>query len=513
MPYQTPNTPQNTALGQFSLRKSIFWRVAGILIGAQLLTGLVAVGVTVWIAASQSVTLVQNSVALQLNNLAAELERNATFDEDGNFQLPPFAYLDLTGRLKDPIHFSDRNGRLLSTDDITPLPEANAGFSAKNNGVIPKEGLAAIRENNNFIVFPRQLFRTGQSWGVTPFFFKGELAGAIYAPSLRQTIDGELSSVRQTFVDALFIVLLIGGIVALILGGVLTWRLVEPLRKITGKVEAIGQGAYETRIQQTGRDELGRLAMAVNQMAEEVEKSVVTLRTTDKVRRELIANIGHDLRTPIAAVLGNIEEAERHNQAQQPDASLESLKTAHEQASYLNRLLQDLFELSLFDAGHYNLRLEPIPLSELLHEAARGHKQAFTAAGITLALDIPSGLKPIHADGLRLLRVIDNLLSNARRHTPKGGKVCLGVKEESLQILVFVQDTGIGMNLEELNHVFERYYRGGDARTRGAHGTGLGLAISKAIVEAHGGHLIAESTQGKGSTFTLQLPYPEQKQA
>ncbi|HRK74818.1 MAG TPA: HAMP domain-containing sensor histidine kinase, partial [Rhodothermales bacterium] len=359
-----------------------------------------------------------------------------------------------------------------------------------------------------YIDFPRSLFRTDQSWGITPFFYKGELAGAIYAPSLRQTLDGELSNVRQAFVDALLIVLLIGGIVALMMGGILTWRLVTPVRKITEKVEAIGQGNYQTRIKQTGHDELGRLAGAVNQMAADVEKSVEALRTTDQVRRELIANIGHDLRTPIAAVLGNLEEAERHTDIQNPAAAREALKTANEQAQYLNRLLQDLFELSLLDAGHYTLRRESIPISELLHEAARGHRRLFTSANIEFILEIPSGLSPIQADGLRILRVLDNLLSNARRHTTAGGTVTLGVEKHTHYLSIFVRDTGSGMNEEELQHVFERYYRGGDARTRGVHGTGLGLAISKAITEAHGGQMFVTSIPDKGSTFTIQLPLP-----
>ncbi|MBL7977041.1 MAG: HAMP domain-containing histidine kinase [Bacteroidetes Order II. Incertae sedis bacterium] len=487
-----------------AVRNSIFWRVAGILIGAQLLTGLVAVGITVWIAASQSVTLIQNSVALQLNNVAAEMERNAEFAEDGSFQMPSFAYLDLTGRLKDPIFITDRKGEVLSPEQFAGLSESDT--TRTNLSTIPIEGLSAIQNNNNFISFPRSLFRVDQSWGITPFFYKGELAGAIYAPSLRKTLEGELSSVQQTFVDALLIVLLIGGVVALMMGGILTWRLVTPVRKITEKVEAIGQGNYQTRIQQTGHDELGRLAGAVNQMAAEVETSVEALRTTDQVRRELIANIGHDLRTPIAAVLGNIEEAERHTDVRNPVAARDALKTAREQAQYLNRLLQDLFELSLLDAGHYTLRRESIPISELLHEAARGHRRLFTSAGLELVLEIPSGLPPIQADGLRLLRVLDNLLSNARRHTTAGGTVTLGVQRHTHLLSIFVRDTGSGMSEEELKHVFERYYRGGDARTRGAHGTGLGLAISKAITEAHGGQMIAASIQGKGSTFTIQLP-------
>ena len=250
----------------------------------------------------------------------------------------------------------------------------------------------------------------------------------------------------------------------------------------------------------------GRLAVAVNRMAAEVEASIEALRATDRLRRDLIANIGHDLRTPLAALLGYAEEAERHLAEGARTEAETALETAARQGRYLKRLVDDLFELSVLDSARAPLRREPIPLGELLNDAANAHRAAFAKADIAFTFERPKSLPILEGDGVRLLRVLDNLLSNARRHTPAGSTVRLSATPTPTAIDICVADTGDGMTPEVLASVFERYYRGSDARTRTRQGTGLGLPIARAIARAHGGDLTAESAPGQGSTFTLHLP-------
>jgi signal transduction histidine kinase len=339
----------------------------------------------------------------------------------------------------------------------------------------------------------------------------GFLVGGLLVQPLTNSVSRELAGTRAAYRRALLVVAALAGLIALVLGAFFTDRLINPLRRMTLQVERVGAGDYATRIEAKGEDEFGRLASAINQMAGAVEHSVETLRATDQLRRELIANVGHDLRTPLATLLGYLEEAERHLEQGNQAAADAALVTARRQGGYLSQLVSDLFELSLLDSGPAPLRREPIPLAELLADATQAHRSAFEKAGIPFQQEQPATLPMIYGDGVRLLRVLDNLLTNARRYTPIGGQVTLRATSTERQILIEVQDTGQGMDAETLAHVFERYYRGEEARTRKGRGTGLGLAISRAIARAHGGELTAASKIGVGSTFTLCLPIQKEE--
>ncbi|HYE59320.1 MAG TPA: HAMP domain-containing sensor histidine kinase, partial [Rhodothermales bacterium] len=270
----------------------------------------------------------------------------------------------------------------------------------------------------------------------------------------------------------------------------------------------IGRGDYTARLPEHEPGEIGRLAASVNAMAAEVQASVESLRRADAMRRELVANVGHDLRTPLAALQGYVDEARRH--AVDPTARAD-LDVAARQAAHLTRLVDDLFELSVLEGDAEALRVEPVPLGELLNDAAAAHRARMEAAGVGFVLDLSPALPTLEADGTRLLRLLDNLLGNARTHTPSGGTVTLRARPEGDGVVVEVADTGVGIDPEVLPHLFDRYWRGSDARTRrpDGSGTGLGLAIAAQIARLHGGTLTVESAPGAGSTFTLRLARSE----
>jgi signal transduction histidine kinase len=245
-------------------------------------------------------------------------------------------------------------------------------------------------------------------------------------------------------------------------------------------------------------------------MAARVEEGMAALRSTDRLRRELVASVGHDLRTPLASLAGYLEEAERLLDVGRPDEAVGALATARRETRRTSSLVADLFELAVLDAAPDDpalpgpLRLEPVPLSELLHESGAAHRSALEASGAVFEIDAPADLPVIRADGARLLRMLDNLLENARRHTPHGGTVRLGGAAAGDHVGVTVSDSGPGVPSDEREAVFERYYRGGDARTRGE-GTGLGLAIARAIARAHGGDITVASGQSGGAEFRVTL--------
>ena len=469
-------------------RRSVFGRVALVLVGAQVATALLAVALSGAFAQERSRDLLIGTLQLRLDAVAEEVEERADIGPLGSLDVPDRLRDDLVTRFPDPVHLLDDAGDPLGA-------EVN----------VPPDALDALDAGRVRVA----LDGPSGSWGLAPVLAADGLpAGAVLVQPLTETVREETEATRAQFVRALWVVSLIAAALALALGALLTWWLVRPLLRVTQRVERLGEGDYAGRLPVSSDDELGRLARAINEMAERVDASVGALRDADRLRRELVANVGHDLRTPLAALGGYLEEAERLAQESRTEQAAEALESARRQQGQIADLVADLFELSVLErpTGQVPLRLGPVPLGELVSEAARTHRPAFEAAGIEFVLDIPTGLPVIEADGSRLLRLLGNLLDNARRHTPEGGSVTLRVRVEDESVRVDVDDTGEGIAPDVLPTVFERYYRGDTARTRSERGTGLGLAIARAIAHAHSGTLDAQSGVEGGSQFSLRLP-------
>lgn len=480
------------------LEGSVFWKVAGVLVGALVLTAVGAVAVSAYIWETRAAELVRNSLALRLDAVAEEVEARAEFvpTSDGEASvvvLGEALRIDLTERFPDPVGLLAPDGSLL---------EAAAEMD------VPHEAALALAEERTVV-----RLEDDPGWALVPLFdADGAPAGGLLVRPLQASIERELAGTREATRDALWIIALTALGAALVLGAALTARLVAPLRRMTAEVEAIGSGDFGTRLPAESRDEFGRLAAAINTMARRVEGSIDALRATDRLRRELIANIGHDLRTPLSAMQGYLEEAERLAADGRIADAEAALATARRQGRHVERLVRDLFELSLLDAAagaadpRPALVREPVPLAELLHDAADTQRPAIQEAGLEFVVDVPGDLPTIEADGARLLRALDNLLDNARRYTPRGGRVTLSAQVVGGEAAVVVADTGEGIPADDVEAVFERYYRGTTPRTREHEGSGLGLAIARAIARAHGGELTVESRLGEGSCFSLVLP-------
>lgn len=498
-----PSEPPAVRAATPRWRQTVFWKVAAVLMGGLVAVGLFAVVLSAWLALDRGRALVERTLRLQLDNLAEEVEQRMP-DLDRTWpELPPLLAVDLAARFPDPVHLLDTTGVVVRT-----LPPDTLVFGPDVARDPPRlrvpTGLYDSLATGSVVV--QMDADAGTTWGLAPLYsIEGFLVGGLLVQPFAETITRELAGTRQAYRRALATVIVLAVLLAVLLGGLLTWRLVRPLRRITRRVERIGAGDYASRLEATTDDEFGRLAQAVNQMATAVEASVEALRETDALRRDLVANIGHDLRTPLTAMLGYLEEADRYAADGQQAAAHAALATATEQAHYLSRLVADLFELSRLDTVPAPLRREPVPLAELLHDVAARHRGPMQQAGATFDVEVPAGLPVLDADGVRLLRLFDNLLANALEHTPAGGTVRLAAHVAAPWVVVRVEDTGAGIAPEALGHIFDRYYRGTHARTRTG-GTGLGLPISQAIAAAHGGRLDVASRVGAGSTFTVRLP-------
>ncbi len=232
-------------------------------------------------------------------------------------------------------------------------------------------------------------------------------------------------------------------------------------------------------------------------------QDLTRLRHLETVRRDFIANLSHELRTPLAA-LQALTETLQDGALDDPTAARRFLSRMADEVAALSRLVRDLLDLARLEGGHAALQLRPEAPAELLRLAAERATLAAQQAGITLTVEAAPHLPPVLADRARLLQVLANLVDNALRFTPEGGRITLGAAASSQGIRFWVQDTGIGIAPEHLPRLFERFYKVDPARQR--RGTGLGLSIAKHIVEAHGGQIGVESTPGQGSTFWFVLP-------
>ncbi len=300
--------------------------------------------------------------------------------------------------------------------------------------------------------------------------------------------------------------LLIAGGVALGLGLLLALLLGRsigrPLARITQATEEIARGNLDHRLEVEGPDEVRRLAASFNTMAQEV-------KTSRQAQRDFVANLSHDLKTPLTSIQG-FSQALLDGTAADTAARRQATQVIHDEAAHMNRLVEQLLELARWDAGQIALAQEAVDLAQLLSTCANRMQWQAQERGVTLTVETKP-VPPLRGDADRLVQVFTNLLDNALTHTPAGGSVTVvaeGVEgtDGQPEVEVSVTDTGQGIRVEELQRIFDRFYRVDKARAGSRRGAGLGLAIVKEIVEAHGGRVWAESLVGLGTRFIVRLP-------
>lgn len=267
-----------------------------------------------------------------------------------------------------------------------------------------------------------------------------------------------------------------------------------PLRKLNAAVQEVARGNYGQRVNIESNDEVQQLAAAFNGMAEALE-------TNNQLRKRLLADIAHELRTPLAIIQGNLEGMLDGV----VETDKEQLHSLYEETVHLNRLIGDLRDLSLAEAGQLSLDRQPTDLNQLVSRSVALLKPL--ADERQLAMDCAlAPLPPLDLDARRINQIVYNLLTNAIRHTPPAGRVTLTTEKLADWIRLSVCDTGVGIDPADLPYIFEHFYRADKSRARKSGGSGIGLAIVKKLVETHGGRVEVESVPGRGSCFHVYLP-------
>lgn len=302
---------------------------------------------------------------------------------------------------------------------------------------------------------------------------------------------------RASFNEALTYAALAAMIVAIALSLFFSRSVIAPVRAMSLASQRIADGRYDERVRVNGTDELAQLALYFNQMAEK-------LNQIESMRRRLIGDVSHELRTPLTAIKGSMEGL---MDGVLP-ATNETYQQIHTEADRLNRLVDDLQELSRVEARAYQLDIRPVDVSTLARTVTKRLAPHSESKRISLDLELAPDLARVLADEDRAVQVLTNLTGNALQYTPEGGRITISAKRIDNEVQISVSDTGVGIPPEHLSHIFDRFYRVDKSRSRqSGGGSGIGLTIARALVEAHGGRIWAESAgEGQGSTFGFTIP-------
>ena len=284
-------------------------------------------------------------------------------------------------------------------------------------------------------------------------------------------------------------------IVALLLGVIISRSITRPIRELTKATHAMADGNLNQKVNVRSRDEIGELAESFNKMSSDLSRSF-------NLRKQMTADIAHELRTPLSLIIGHAEGV--HDGVLEP--SRENFEIIREEAERLEKLVNDLRTLSLADAGELSVDFQPVNINNLMSDVYTHYISLFNQHRITLNLKPAPVILTANLDPSRFTQVLNNILDNALRYTPEGGSVDMETEQVKDKIQISIQDDGEGVTPEEAAHLFDRFYRADESRNRNDGGSGLGLAIAKSIIEMHNGKIWAESEKGKGLRIIIQLP-------
>ena len=358
-------------------------------------------------------------------------------------------------------------------------------------GLADAQGIVIVSPDQHIpvgSVVPADVLKTG-----TPLLMNGKQIGTILDANAPPPFNPEENLFLQRTTDALLLAMGGAMLVALIMAVILSRTLIHPIRALTQAAQNITEGHLEQEVKVGAKDEIGQLAMAFNRMSEEVAR-------VNQLRRQMTADIAHDLRTPLTVIAGYVESM-RDGVLQPTEARLSLIYTEIER---LQNLVGDLKMLTQADAGELPLHPQPIAPRSILERAAAPFQQRAEKQGVRLLVEADEHLPEICVDDSRMMQVFSNLVSNALRYTPAGGEIHLGARASNGHVDLTVRDNGAGIPKEDLPFIFDRFYRVDKSRSDGDE-SGLGLAIVKALVEAHGGSVRAESQVDNGTAVHILL--------
>lgn len=331
-----------------------------------------------------------------------------------------------------------------------------------------------------------------------PIVVNGQLVGVV-TPNPRSTFD-------QLAPTLLVVGLLLAGLgttsAALLIFGPVRRR----LRSLEEAARKVGAGDLTARAREDGHDEVAALAHTFNRMTADLAAREAQLQSVDRTRRLLLADVSHELMTPLTAMRGYIETLSMRGLVLDSETRDRYLSIINDETHRVERIVQDLLDLARMESAGDSLDVQDVPLEDLFGRVVARHGREAEAKGIVLKTDIAPGAEIVSGDPMRLEQAMQNLVANALRHTPHGGRVELTAEPGYQEVVLTVRDTGSGIDPTHVPHIFDRFYKADSSRPGEASGSGLGLSIVKAIVERHRGAVSVASRQGEGTAFIIRLP-------
>jgi signal transduction histidine kinase len=347
-----------------------------------------------------------------------------------------------------------------------------------------------------------------KAFSAAPIPAQGRPEGYLYVILGGEDHDSVAQDVRGSYILRLTTGAIAASTVAAIAAGLVVFSfLTRRLRRLGESMESFRRSGFSVLPpmpdpEPAGGDEIDSLQAAFGDMSRRIVDQLGRLKETDTLRRELVANVSHDLRTPLASLRGYLDTLVVKEESLTPDQRRACLAVAVRQSAHLGALVADLFELAKLDSQETRPRYESFPMGELLQDVAQKFRLEAERRGVAIATDFGRDVPRVHADIALVERVLENLIENALRHTDPGGVVRMALGAEAGSVRVVVSDTGAGIPVAALPHVFDRAF----SLDRSHGGGGLGLAIAKRIVELHGSSLLVSSAPGQGTRFTFRLP-------
>ena len=381
-----------------------------------------------------------------------------------------------------------------------------AGPQAPNGGP-PRDSFFTLVDKNGLVIFAGLGHHLGEqvqqyelNQGI-PIEVNGTAVGVLimgHVPFERNPREEEF--IQRT--NLMLIYSAIGGsLVALLLGIFLSRTLTRPIRELTEATHAVASGELGRQVTVRSKDEMGELASSFNKMSTDLARS-------SNARKQMTADIAHELRTPLSLILGHAEAV--HDGVLPP--TKENFEIIRDEAERLEHLVEDLRTLSLADAGKLSIHRQEVSPQKLLNDIQATYFHIASQKNVKISLDVASEIPMLNIDPGRMTQVLTNIFDNALRHTPEGGQIHLSAQKVDGGVQLSIQDSGPGIKGEEdANRIFERFYRTDSARHRDDGGSGLGLAIAKSIVEIHRGQIWAESKPGQGLKITIRFPTATEK--
>lgn len=484
--------------------KSLYWKISALFLILLVLIGAVYIYVTLFTAEMYFQEESQKVSAHIAHSIVEKIDpfTNGEIDRD---TLEQFFENALTLNPGIEIYFLDPVGKIIASSTPTE------SFHLHSVSLEPIEEF--IRYNGQRFTLgddPRGLAEE-KVFSAAPMTHDGIIQGYVYVILRGAEYDSASEMLLDSYIlrlgaRALIVALLSTGIIALIVLGLL----MKKLHRMMNAVKAFEQGNFTIRIPIKSSDEVDQLAEAFNSMASTIVGSMEEIKKNDTLRRELVANISHDLKTPLTSIQGYIETL----LLKADSLSAEERKKYHERiltgTGRLINLVEQLLELSRLEAKEIALKREPFSVAELVQDVVQKFQPQAERKKIRLRTIFPTELPPVFADIAMIERALQNLIDNALEYTPEIGVVTVELAQNDGNIVLNVSDTGRGISEADLPRVFERFYRAEKSRSRISGGTGLGLAITQRIVQAHGSSITVRSVLNGGTSFSFPLPISTQ---